>query len=64
MELKPATVLIPAHAHTALRIHAITTGKSLSRMILEAIDAKFPSVRCLETQPRAYDPVPTIGSNK
>jgi len=64
MELKPATVLIPANAHRALRIYALDNGTSLSRMILDALDSKFPSLRVLENQPRAYNSVPQIGAAK
>lgn len=57
-------IQVPEHVHRALRIHAATHATSMSRLILAALDEKHPNLRCLETQPRAYDPVPTIGSNK
>ena len=57
-------VQVPEHAHRALRIFAATHGTSMSRVVLAALDEKYPSLRCLETQPRAYDPMPQIGVSK
>ena len=57
-------IQVPEHVHRALRIHAATHGTSMSRVILTALNEKFPTLRCLEAQPRAYDPAPTIGSNQ
>jgi len=48
MEMKPVQIFLPAHAHQALRIFCITNGTTMARCIVEAIDAKYPTLRALE----------------
>ena len=45
-------IYLPAHAHQALRIFAITEGKTASRVVLDALDKIYPSLQVNEPTPR------------
>ena len=50
--IKQFQIYMPAHAHQALRIFALTEGKTASRVILDAIDKVYPSLQVNEPRPR------------
>ena len=53
MDIKPLQIYLPAHAHQALRIFAITEGKTASRVVLDAINKVYPSLRVNELTPKS-----------
>jgi hypothetical protein len=63
LNLKKIEVYLPAHAHQALRIFAITEGKTASRVIVEAIDKAYPSLQVNELTPRPVSLNPPFGSH-
>ena len=52
MELKPIQVMLPAHSHLALRVFALTNSKTVTKVVLEALDQVYPSLQVLEDKPR------------
>jgi len=60
MEQKPVSILLPAHAHLALRMYCLQAGTTMQRVVVEALNDKYPSLRALEPALRFGTPTPAI----
>lgn len=42
---RPLQIMLPSHAHQALRLFAITQNRTLTQVVIEAIDRAYPEVQ-------------------
>jgi hypothetical protein len=48
MKTMPLQIRLPARAHQALRIFALTEHKTATKVVLEAIDSTYPGLRIFD----------------
>ena len=53
MDMRPLQIQIPAHSHMALRVFAIQNATTVTKLVLQAIDEKYPSLRVFESKPQS-----------
>ena len=59
-EPKPVQFFLPPHAHLALRMYCLQAGTTMQRVVVEALNDKYPSLRALEPTIRFGERAPSI----